>query len=106
MEAKADTNLCAALTETHMPPARGDRKRCTHAECSGTMQFGREPRLQAHSAMTGDGERGWVCRENPRHFQRAPERAEPKAAASTATQASWDDDGGAVVFSSVDARRK
>jgi hypothetical protein len=89
-----------------MPPARGDRKACTHRACAGTMQFGREPRLQTHSAMSGDGERGWVCSENPRHFQLASESARPKAVASTATQPGWDDDGGAVVVSSVGARRK
>jgi hypothetical protein len=56
-----------------MSSARGDRKPCTHAECPGTMQFGREPRTTASSLITADGERGWVCSETPEHFQLASE---------------------------------
>jgi hypothetical protein len=79
-----------------MVSARGDRKPCTHAGCSGIMQFGREPLLQAYAAMTADGERGWVCSESPGHFQFASERARPRTAASTAPHARWDDDGGST----------
>ncbi len=77
-----------------MAPARGDRKPCTHAQCPGTMQFSREPLPQTASTMTVDGERGWVCSENPRHFQLASERPRPEAAANSAPHARWDDDGG------------
>ena len=78
-----------------MAPARGDRKHCTHADCSGTMQFGREARLQTHSATMPDGERGWNCSENRRHFELASEHAGQKAVPSAAPQPAWDDDGGA-----------
>ena len=74
-----------------MASARGDRKPCTHAECAGTMQFGREPLRQVAPATSGDGERGWVCSENPGHFQLAAERA-----ARSAPHARWDDDGGST----------
>jgi hypothetical protein len=77
-----------------MASARGDRKPCTHAECSGTMQFGREPLPTRAYVMTVDGDRGWVCSENPGHFQRAAERPRPEAAANGAPHARWDDDGG------------
>lgn len=77
-----------------MASARGDRKPCTHAECAGTMQFGREPLPQVAPAMSGDGERGWVCSENPGHFQLAAQRARREAVASSAPQARRDDDGG------------
>jgi hypothetical protein len=60
------------------------------------MQFGREPLLQAHSAMRADGEPGWICSVNAGHFQLASQRARPQAATSTAPQARWDDDGGAT----------
>ena len=45
------------------------------------MQFGREPLPENAFAMTADGERGWVCSENPGHFQGASEgpRPEPPA---------------------------
>jgi hypothetical protein len=79
-----------------MASARGDRKSCTHAECVGTMQFGREPLRQVGPAMSGDGGRGWVCSENPRHFQLASERAGREAAASSEPQPRWDDDGGST----------
>lgn len=75
--------------------ARGDRKPCTHAECSGTMQFGREPLPERAFAMTADGERGWVCSETPRHFQLASERPRPEAAANGASHARSDDGGAA-----------
>jgi len=64
-----------------MAPARGDSKPCTHAECAGTMQFGREPLRQVGAAMSGDGARGWVCSENPSHFRVATERERPGARA-------------------------
>jgi hypothetical protein len=38
------------------------------------MQFGREPRSETASTMTVDGELGWVCSDNPAHFQIASER--------------------------------
>ena len=79
-----------------MASARGDRKPCTHAKCAGTMQFGREPLRQDATATSGDGERGWVCSENPGHFQLASERARREAAVSSAPQARWDDDGGST----------
>jgi hypothetical protein len=77
-----------------MASARGDRKPCTHAECSGTMQFGRERLPQTSSAMTVDGERGWVCSETPGHFQLASDRPRLEATVNSAPQAGWDDDGG------------
>ena len=79
-----------------MSSARGDRKRCTHTECVGTMQFGREPWRQVAPATSGDGERGWVCSENPSHFQLASERTRPEVRASSAPQARWEDDGGST----------
>ena len=79
-----------------MASARGDRKPCTHAACAGTMQFGREPLRQVAPATSGDGERGWVCSENPGHFQLASERARREAAAMSGPQARWDDDGGST----------
>jgi hypothetical protein len=77
-----------------MTSARGDRKPCTHAECSGTMQFGREPLPETALAMTAEGEPGWVCSETPGHFQLAAERPRPEAPANGAPHARWDDDGG------------
>lgn len=74
----------AQTWEEHMASARGDRKPCTHAECSGTMQFGREPLRQTAFTMTADGERGWVCSENPGHFQLAAERPGAETALSAA----------------------
>jgi hypothetical protein len=77
-----------------MTSARGDSKPCTHADCPGTMQFGREPLPATASARTVDGEPGWVCSENPGHFQLAAEYPRPEAAANGAPHARWDDDGG------------
>ena len=79
-----------------MASARGDRKPCTHAECPGTMQFGREPLPQIPPARPLDGERGWVCSEQPGHFQSASERSRIETAPSPAHQARWDDDGGSM----------
>ena len=79
-----------------MAAARGDRKPCTHAACAGTMQFGREPLRQVAPATSGDGERGWVCSENPSHFRVDSESARREAAAGSAPQARWDDDGGST----------
>jgi hypothetical protein len=79
-----------------MASARGDRKPCTHAECSGTMQFGREPLLQVPPGMPPHGERGWACDESPAHFQFSSEGEQPGGAASPATQPRWDDDGGST----------
>ena len=72
-----------------MASARGDRKPCTHSECVGTMQFGREPVRQAAPAMSGDGDRGWVCSENPSHFRR-------EAAEGSGPRARWENDGGSI----------
>ena len=55
-----------------MTPARGDQNPCTHAECPGTMQYGRQPLTQTSPTVTVDGERGWVCSESPGHFQFGP----------------------------------
>ena len=79
-----------------MASARGDRKPCTHAECRGTMQFGRKPLRQVSPAVSSDGERGWVCSEHPSHFQLPSERDPRGAAATGAPQARWDDDGGST----------
>ena len=76
-----------------MASARGDRKPCTHAECPGSMQFGRESVIQTSSTMTADGEYGWVCSESAAHFQLASERPRTEVAVSSAAQANWDDDG-------------
>ena len=64
-----------------MASARGDRKPCTHAECSGTMQFSREPLVQTSSTMPADGDRGWICSENPGHFLLASARPPAEVAA-------------------------
>jgi hypothetical protein len=66
-----------------MAAARGDRKPCTHGDCAGTMQFGREPIPQT-SAIRVDGERGWVCSEKPEHFLLASHRADPDGSAPDA----------------------
>jgi hypothetical protein len=79
-----------------MASARGDRKPCTRAECSGTMQFGREPKLPVSFAMTADGGRGWVCSENPAHFQLASERPWQVTAARPAPHAPQYDAGGST----------
>ena len=76
-----------------MASARGDRKPCTHAQCSGSMQFGREAVIQTSSTMTADGEYGWVCSEYPAHFQLASEHPPTEVAVSSAAHANWDDDG-------------
>ena len=76
-----------------MASARGDSKPCTHTECSGTMQFGRQPLVQVPPV---DGERGWVCSQNAGHFTLDSERPLVQTAASRANQARWDDDGGAT----------
>ena len=81
-----------------MASARGDSKPCTRAECGGIMQFGREPVPQARPAMSGDGDRGWVCSENPSHFRR-------EAAAGSGPRARWADDGGSVPGKSITGSR-
>ena len=78
-----------------MSPARGDRKPCSHADCSGTMQFGREP-LPKTSNLTAEAERGWVCSQEPEHFQRAREDQRQKPADTNTVEPDWDDDGGAI----------
>ena len=64
-----------------MASARGDSKPCTHADCSGTMLFSRDPLPQTSSTLTADGERGWICSENPGHFLLALARPPAGAAA-------------------------
>ena len=78
-----------------MSPARGDRKPCSHADCSGTMQFGREP-LPKTSYETAEAERGWICSQEPEHFQLARERQRPEPAEKSTVEPDWDDDGGAI----------
>ena len=50
-----------------MASALGDRKPCTHAQCAGTMHFGREPMRQVAPAISDDGDSGWVCSETFDH---------------------------------------
>lgn len=57
-----------------MTSARGDQKPCTHAGCSGTMQYSRQPLPQALSQTTTGGEFGWACSHVPAHFQFPSER--------------------------------
>lgn len=67
-----------------MSAERGDRKPCTHLECRGTMQFGREPLTPTTSAGSVEGERGWVCSADPHHFtlrSSRPDAAENRASA-------------------------
>lgn len=78
-----------------MAAARGDRKPCTHARCPGTMQFGRQPVAQTAGRSTADGERGWVCSGDSRHFQLPSEERSVRAAAGVSPYAKWADDGGA-----------
>ena len=75
-----------------MASERGDRKPCTHDECRGTMQFGRQPLPQTSSAVTVDGERGWVCSDHPEHFLLASSKR-GVAADPGAPDACWDDRG-------------
>jgi hypothetical protein len=79
-----------------MASAMGDRKPCTHAECQGTMQFGREQLAEVPPARPLDGEHGWVCSEQPGHFQSASDQSRIETAPSPAHQARWDDDGGST----------
>ena len=79
-----------------MASAREDRKPCTHAECQGTMQFGREQLAEVPPARPLDGERGWVCSEQPGHFQSASDQSRVETAQTPAHQARWDDDGGST----------
>jgi hypothetical protein len=57
-----------------MTSARGDQKPCTHAGCSGTMQYTRQPLPQASSMASTGGEFGWACGVDPAHFQFPSER--------------------------------
>jgi hypothetical protein len=84
----------STVMEPLMSSARGDTKPCTNATCSGTMQFGRAPTGEGHFLMSTDGEPGWVCNEQPGHFELDRER--PARPASAAPDASWDDDGGSA----------
>jgi hypothetical protein len=71
-----------------MSAARGDRKPCTRSGCSGTMQFGREPLPKTPEMMTADGERGWVCKDAPEHFQPGAGRLTSDPVASNAAHSS------------------
>lgn len=77
-----------------MAPARGDRRPCTHTDCPGTMQFGREPLLQVSATMRVDGERGWVCGDNPGHFQLASRGSQADTTTNASARDRWADDGG------------
>ena len=80
-----------------MTASRGDRKACTHADCAGTMQFGRELLATPSSSRTKhEGDRGWVCSVEPRHFERASHQPLAKSSDSGTLQPGWDDDGGAL----------
>ena len=73
-----------------MAAARGDRKPCTHPQCAGIMQFGREVAL-ASTAQSAEARRGWVCSEEPGHFLLESSRNElPRA---TVPDACWDERG-------------
>lgn len=58
-----------------MEPARGDRRPCTCAGCTGTMQFGREsdnhaaPTVTAPSTLIAHDAKGWICSKDPDHFR-------------------------------------
>jgi hypothetical protein len=59
-----------------MIPARGDRKPCTVAGCTGMMQFGRRTvgpsplsGAQPPAALASAAE-GWNCSIEPQHFRR------------------------------------
>ena len=76
-----------------MASARGDSKPCTHTECSGTMQFGRQQMVHVPPV---EGERGWVCSANAGHFTLDSERSRAQTVAGRATQGRWEDDGGST----------
>jgi len=62
-----------------MSAERGDRKPCTHAGCTGQMQYGRELPLGRRSDQSETrglnaeaiGSLAWRCSEQASHFQRA-----------------------------------
>jgi len=85
-----------------MAPARGDRRPCTHTDCSGTMRFGREPLPTPLSMKPAEGERGWVCSDTAAHFRPVFERGQPDTATRATARARWEDDGGQQL---VDLRR-
>ena len=72
-----------------MAAARGDRKPCTHPQCAGIMQFGREVSPASSSALSAEGQRGWVCSEEPGHFLLESSRNEP--ASGPAPDACWEE---------------
>jgi hypothetical protein len=78
-----------------MAAARGDRRPCTRAGCSGIMQFGREPLSPGPAARAAEGERGWICSAQAGHFQRESEHSASEAGARGSARAGWRDDGGA-----------
>lgn len=77
-----------------MSAARGDRKPCSEARCTGTMQFGREPHSGGETVASG-GSRGWVCSSDSGHFRPAALLTEARSAERSAS-GHWDDDGGAA----------
>ena len=59
-----------------MQPARGDRRPCVCAGCTGTMQFGRESDNQhgqgevaVTRGVSSQDATGWVCSADPTHFR-------------------------------------
>ena len=57
--------------------SRGDRKPCSAAQCTGTMQFGRAPIPTASGGFAAAGERAWICSDDASHVRLAsdlPER--------------------------------
>jgi hypothetical protein len=58
-----------------MIPARGDRKPCTVAGCTGMMQFGRRTSVQSPlsgaqpPAALGSAPEGWNCSIEAQHFR-------------------------------------
>ena len=59
-----------------MIPARGDRKPCTTAGCTGMMQFGRRTSGPLPLSGTppptalGSAPEGWNCSVEPQHFRK------------------------------------
>ena len=72
-----------------MAAARGDRKPCTHPQCAGIMQFGREAAPAVDAAQCAEARRGWVCSEEPGHFLLESSRNE--LARATVPDACWDE---------------
>jgi len=76
-----------------MASARGDRRPCSYADCSGTMQFSREPLPPTPSMKAVDGQPGWVCSESPSHFTRDSDRFPTPSTVASAPRPSGFDTG-------------